>query len=78
MKGASQFGRAAAERCARVNAGDAGQRYEVRYNDGAGSVLVFGSVGTVEGARKMVDAVNENPRWSDPFIKDRKTGGIVK
>jgi len=50
---------------------DTGQRFEVRYCDGLGTVHTFGYSGTREGAAVFVDAIKQHPVWHSPKVVDR-------
>ena len=54
--------------------GDKGQRYEVRYFDGADRTLkTFGWAKTLASAERLCDAIRIHPVWNTPTIFDRAT-----
>jgi hypothetical protein len=53
--------------------GDRGQRYEVSFfNPATWKRQVFGWSDTVDGANRMVAAVNDHPVWEQPQVLDRQ------
>lgn len=53
---------------------DRGQRFEVRYRDGMGTLRVYAYAEEYEDTIPMVNKIADNPVWHSPSVRDRLKG----